>query len=117
MKLVLPLPPNRGNGLRGHHWAVEERQKNNYYLECLSRYSLNRPPKPYQRARISVKLFTHQPMDEDNLHARLKFPIDWLQEREYIVDDSPKVLVWGPVTQAIDRKNQRLEITLEEIVE
>lgn len=115
MKMILPLPPNRGNGLRGHHWATEKRQKDNYFLECLARYSLNRPDKPYARARISVKLFTHQTMDEDNLMARLKFPLDWLQEREYIEDDSPRVLEWGPVTQEIDRKRQRIEIELEEI--
>ena len=52
-------------------------------------------------------------MDTDNAYGRLKWVLDWLQAREYITDDSPKVIETLTVRQHIDRKNQRLELELE----
>lgn len=114
MKLVLPIPPNRGNDRL--HWAAEKRAKDAYYTACLARYG--KPPKvTLSRATIGATLYTHQTMDEDNLMARLKFPVDFLVERGYITDDSPGVLIWERPTQEIDRRNQRVEIELTEIPE
>ena len=70
------------------------------------------------KAKISVKLYTYNKMDVDNLFARLKWPLDWLTRRGYIVDDSPDILDWqGIPKQKIDRKNQRIEIILERVDE
>ena len=52
-------------------------------------------------------------MDGDGLVSRAKWPVDWLVKRGYLVDDSPIYLEWVMPTQEIDRKNRRIEITLE----
>jgi len=44
----------------------------------------------------------------------MKWVVDWLVKRGYLVDDSPTYLEWVMPTQEIDRKNRRIEITLEE---
>jgi hypothetical protein len=54
-------------------------------------------------------------MDLDNLMARCKWPVDWLVIRSVIAGDSPKELEWELPRQLIDRKDQRIEIELEEI--
>ena len=115
MKLTLPLPPNRANAR--WHWRTEKRKKDAYYEGCLARYG-KLPPVTFFKATITARLYVHQLMDLDNLTARLKWPLDWLVWRGYIADDSPKVLVWtGEAQQLIDRKNQRIEIELEGIIE
>ena len=113
MILVMPLPLARGNARL--HWRTENRKKHEYYDLCLATVKQKRPPIRFDRARISVTLYTWNTMDEPGLWERLKWPVDWLVIRDYIVDDSPRVLEWGPVTQEIDRKNQRIEIELEEL--
>lgn len=110
--LTLPLPANRANSR--WHYMTESRIKRHYYDQCLVRYA-KLPKVTLERARVTVRLYVHQKMDDDNLMARLKWPVDWLVIRGFIVDDKPDVLEWGPVTQEIDRKNQRIEIELEVI--
>ena len=113
VKLTLPLPMNRANAR--WHWATEMRIKRSYYDKCLVRYG-KIPKTTMQRAKISVKFFLHQKMDDDNLRGRLKWPLDWLVIRGFIKNDSPDVLVWGPVTQEVDRKDKRIEIEIKEVV-
>lgn len=115
MKLILPLPPNRANSR--WHWTTEKRIKDDYMMRCTIAHGTHRPRQPMERVTIRAGLFVHQTMDQDNLMARLKWPVDWLVERMYIADDKPSVLEWMLPTQAIDRKNQRIEIELEEIIE
>jgi len=67
----------------------------------------------YQRVRISAKFFLHQVMDTDNLTARLKWPVDSLVAYRVIPDDSPQYVTMGSIEQEVDRKHQRLELTLE----
>lgn len=112
MRIILPLPLSRANA-RWHH-MTEVRHKHTYYDACLTRYS-KPPKKTFARAKITVRFYVHQKNDRDGLWARLKWPLDWLVLREYIVDDNEEVLEWGPVTQEVDRKNMRVEIELEEI--
>ncbi len=114
MKLTLPLPPNLANARL--HWRAKVRKKDAYYMRCLVA-APKRPRLPYRRARIMVTLYTHQKMDADNLMARLKWPLDFLVKRGFIVDDSPDVLEWGVPRQAIDRKNQRVKIELDPVAD
>jgi hypothetical protein len=53
-------------------------------------------------------------MDVDNAYGRLKWALDWMQGR-YILDDSPDVIETLTLKQHIDRKNQRLEIAIEDL--
>tara|TARA_R110000824_G_C15038842_1_gene660179 strand:- start:222 stop:578 length:357 start_codon:yes stop_codon:yes gene_type:complete len=115
MKFTLPLPPNRGNAR--WHWRTEKRKKDSWFVHADLLYKPSKKP-PMAKAKISAKLYTYNKMDVDNLFARLKWPLDWLTRRGYIVDDDPDVLDWqGIPKQAVDRKNQRLEIQLEEITD
>ena len=52
-------------------------------------------------------------MDPDNATFRLKWVLDWLTVSGYIVDDGPQHIVEFKDTQHIDRKEQRVEVTLE----
>lgn len=109
IKFLLPLPANRGNAR--WHWRTEKKLKDEYFLRATVQAPW-RPVKPYPRVAIVVVMYTWSKMDRDNLYARLKWPLDWLQLRGVIVDDSDDTLIWRDVSQAIDRKNQRLEIFL-----
>ena len=116
MKLILPLPLNLGNARL--HWAEKNRKMNAYFDLCLATVKVKRPEWPLPRADISATLYVWNLMDEgDNMRTRLKWPLDFLVQRGYIEDDSPRTLTWGPVSQAIDRKRPRVEIELVEIIE
>ena len=116
MKLTLPLPLNLGNA-RLHHYE-KNRKMNAYYDLCLATVRVKRPTFPLLRANISATLYVWNLMDEgDNMRFRLKWPLDWLVQRGFIEDDSPRTLVWGTVTQEIDRRRPRIEIELEAITE
>ena len=113
LKLTMPMPPNRSNAR--WHWRTENKLKGEYYDLCLVSVRVRRPSLVPKHTRITVRMFTWSPMDADNLMARLKWPVDWLVIRGYIRDDSPDALTWEMPTQAIDRKNQRIEVELQEI--
>ena len=112
MKFILPLPPNLANGRM--HWAAKNRKRRVYMLTCRAWKIPRRPVEPLTRARIRATLFVFNRMDRDNLTARLKWPVDFLVQRGYILDDSEDVLEWaGLPSQQIDRRHQRVEIELE----
>ncbi len=111
MLITLPLPLNLGNSRM--HWAEKNRKMNAYFDLCLLTVKAKRPDVPLAHAQISATLYVWNLMDEgDNMRTRLKWPMDFLVQRGYIEDDSPRVLTWGPVTQVIDRHRTRIEIGL-----
>ena len=116
MRIILPLPPNMANKSWGH-WAKKARARDEYMMRALvMSQDVRRPPSPWPHARIRIKLYVWNLLDSDNLTARLKWAVDFLVEREFIVDDSPKHLKWEELpTQVIDRKNPRVEIELEAV--
>ena len=119
MRFILPLPPNRANAR--WHWRTEKAKQKEYFFQCRLKHPF--PPNmldthQFERATISVSFYLHNLNDVDNLMARCKWPVDWLVHQGWLVDDGPKVLEWvGLPTQEIDRKDQRVEITLTEIPE
>ena len=89
-----------------------------YFWLCLDTVTTKRPESPLSRAAISATLYGWNLMDEgDNMRFRLKWPLEFLVQRGFIENDSTKVLVWGTVTQEIDRRRPRIEIELEAITE
>jgi Holliday junction resolvase RusA-like endonuclease len=115
MKIKLPLPPNRANAR--WHWTTERRLKVEYYEKAgLWILPQRLEPQGWQAANISATLYVWAMSDWDNLHARLKWPLDFLVNNNFIKDDSPLVLKWvTPLEQEIDRKNQRIEFRLTEL--
>lgn len=116
MKLTVPLPPNAANSRR--HWRVALKQKKEYWLALdymqLAGRIPHAPMTPLDPALIAVTLYLHNPMDHDNAMSRLKILLDWLKAASYIGDDSPSRLKWvGLPDQFVDRRNPRVELTLE----
>ena len=102
--VTLHLPANRAN--ESWHWRKERRLRDAYKLRATVLQPW-RPAEPYDTLRVEATLFLYNAMDEDNLAARMKWPLDWLEDREFIVNDKNIRL---KVDQQIDRKNQRLEM-------
>jgi hypothetical protein len=115
MKLTMPLPGNRANAR--WHWTTEKILRDEFYLACdVMCRGQRKNRKRWDRVTIKATLYVWQLSDQDNLVARLKWPLDYLVIRRYILDDSPKVLEWvGMPEQEIDRKNQRVEIEINPI--
>ena len=123
LEFTIPLPPNRANDRS--HWRKVHRDKLNYWAHLDAIQLLNRadlgfyipkpPAAPLTRAKIRATLFVWSLMDEGNSLARLKWPEDWLVTRGYIRNDTRIVLKWeGIPDQVVDRKHQRVELTLTE---
>jgi hypothetical protein len=115
IELTLPLPPNRGNAR--WHWRTENRKKGAYWQHCdvfrMGRdFPTGWPNGTPEKVRVRVTLYVWNRMDVDNLMARLKWPLDWLEAYEYIPDDGPSLEWAGMPEQEIDRKNPRIEIAL-----
>jgi hypothetical protein len=109
--LTFPMPPNIANSR--WHWRSKQAKKAHWFgvIDILHR---PHDDPPMEKALIAADFYLWNKMDYDNLFARLKWPLDWLTLNSYIVDDNPDVLKWETMpTQQIDRKNQRLVITLE----
>ncbi len=68
-----------------------------------------RPRKPFERPVVRATMYVWSLMDVDNLYARMKWPLDWMEDREIIVNDRDVDL---RVEQIVDRKNQRLEVEI-----
>ena len=111
VSVTLPLPPNRANA-RGH-WSKHHAERMDYMTRAMVMHP-KRLREPMPHARISATLYVWNKLDKDNLMARMKWPVDWLVSRGFIPDDSEKYLDWAMPKQVIDRKNQRVEITLDE---
>lgn len=116
VRLVLPLPANVAN-LRAH-WTRKLKLKNSYE-ELLSDLALDKrfpgpPGRPPRKVLVSVSMYLWKVMDQGNAMARLKFLEDWLVTKGYAMDDSPEHWEYtGLPTQVMDRKWQRVEITIE----
>ena len=116
VSFTFPLPPNRANARgnwRRHHFgqkafwtALDERQGAGL---------LPGPPaRPWGKVYATVTLYVWGRMDTGNALNRVKWIEDWLVSRGYVVDDSEAHFEYRALPrQVIDRKNQRVTMTLE----
>ena len=117
LRFDLPLPPQRGNA-RDAHWAGRYRSRKAYWkhLDMLVLVKrLPRPPaEPWPAAIMTLHFRVWNTHDTDNLVSRVKDCADWLVSRGYVAGDRPEQLRYRAMpTQAIDRRNPGLELTLE----
>ena len=128
LTLVLPLPPSPNR--RAGNFYVAHSAKRKYQLAVwAAAYQQVVPPlEPPERVRVSARFYVHAKRDPDNLTASLKYVLDALRQQQssrawrqglgawrgYFVDDDPAHLELGDVEQAVDRKNKRLELTIED---
>ncbi len=133
--LTLPLPPNPNAAeLRGRHWRTRYAKKAGYFAECIVAMNEQRirwPREPWERARVDCCFLVRNLLDEDdNLPNRRKWILDFLSCEKitggrfgpsvapgtgFFRDDSPRNLDRGELSQAIDRKNPRVELTIRRI--
>jgi len=112
LKLVLPLPPSLPN-LR-LHWSAQARLVRNFKdVTYLNARGQRRPPRPPpELVRIDARFYGWNLRDEDNLVASLKLTLDALVDAGFIAADDPKHMELGEISQEIDRKDRRLEVTI-----
>lgn len=128
MKLTLPLPPSlnemldkaKKRALVGNRLLpiIYNADKASYGIRCdvLTRDAGVFPPRsPLTEWRLKgAAFYVHGLRDPIELLAGLKWPVDWLVKRGFVVDDSPQYLKSIPYPeQHIDRKNQRVELEIE----
>lgn len=116
MRFVLPLPLNLANSRV--HWRKKHKLKKAYWAELDALQLVGRlpapPKKPWDKVVIGHHWFVGNRMDPDNTFSRLKWPIDFLRTRGYLVEDrEANVTLLSPV-QTVDRKDPRVEIELEQ---
>ena len=113
MKFDLPLPANLGNARM--HWAAKNRAKKYYWAALDYMVNLGQLPKPprtpYRQAHAWIQLRTWRLMDRDNGHARIKWVLDWLQTRGYVMND--KWVTYDLDVIASPRKEVGITMTLE----
>lgn len=129
--LVLPLPPSP-NDLPAHPMAkhrAKRRYQKRAWFEALKQEKPPRDPPPH--VIVDAHFFVWGERDEDNLTSSLKFVWDALRQKQQIrgpntlawrqglapacgffIDDNPRHLTLGEVTQTVDRNEQRLVLTL-----
>jgi hypothetical protein len=115
--LVLPLPPNLANGRQ--HWRVKLAAKQRYYeaarLALLAQVGAVQTMEPPHVMRVEPTLYLHQGMDHDNAAARCKWILDSLVGHGLLYADSPRWCDLVMPRQVMDRKHQRVELTLTEV--
>jgi hypothetical protein len=117
---TLPLPVNLGND-RSHHMA-KYRAKLKYWAALDAAAMVKRiprpPARPFTKALLDAEMHHTHDTDKDNREARLKWVLDWLTSRGYIVDDKDEHLArTGFVRPVMCNKvaDRRLVLTLTEI--
>ena len=114
MSIALTIPgrlPSLNEMLR-MHWAQRIRIKDNMAW-VLATSGQPHPSSLHCRVKLTVYHPTRR-FDEDNLHGACKPILDAMREAGYIYRDSPKWLELE-IKQALDHKNPRVEIEVEEL--
>jgi hypothetical protein len=113
VKFTLPLPPNMANG-RMHWRAKYEAQKSWAARAIVAEPQLRGRHDVVPRAVVTAVLYVHQAMDDDNAVARIKWCLDLLVKRGILAGDKrPQCQLAGIPDQFVDRKNPRVELTVE----
>lgn len=113
--LTLPLPPNIANARQ--HWRVKLKAKKAYWRHLDLLYGAGyfgpwKCPTECQAVQVRAHVVVGGQMDVDNLFARLKWALDWLQLVGYLADDSPKYLHWASIPTQEIRRTQPPTVTL-----
>lgn len=115
--LRLPLPPNVAN--RETHWRRRRREDRAYKDLVWGAVRQQRAHRTFAagvptKVRVTAHFRLWNPMDEDNLAARLKPALDALKG-DFFVDDSPAHLELAKPTQEVNRRDRGLTLTIEPI--
>lgn len=120
LTITVPMPVSLTNSGRGksRHYHSVARNKRLYFRQLDSRANAGliptAPSPAFGVCTVVTTMYLGAKMDVDNAMARHKWPLDWLQEREYIVND--RLIEWAALPTMIVKRGQeyRIEITLTE---
>ena len=116
LTIVLPLPPNRAN--QRVHWRVQRKGEHEWRARAFVELYRHAGPARYNRNKkqcwsVTATLYVWSTMDDDNAVARLKLVLDLLVGHGLLYNDKrPWCRLSGIPEQVIDRKSQRVELTL-----
>lgn len=117
--LVIPGTPPSLNQWSRMHWAKAARIKKQWENDILWAFlAIGRTWKkdefPYQKAHVKVTYYftTNRRRDADNLN--LKFILDGIVKAGIIKDDSTNIIGQPEVSWAVDKKNPRVEIEIQQ---
>lgn len=112
--IALALPPNLANGRQ--HWRTKHAARLAYFESCQLRYAARLlptlPPHPMPHATVYADVQVYRLMDEDNLMARCKWPLDWLRYVGYLAGDDRTHLRWGALPRQTAVKRDATGLTL-----
>jgi hypothetical protein len=123
LNMMIDMAKERTRRSRSGGWMKQSRpvvydnNKAAYELQCLAALrgvGIAPPVAPWPRWSLAaVEFRLHRLRDEIELLASLKWPVDFLVNAGFVVDDSPAELVNIPrPTQRIDQKNRRITLTI-----
>lgn len=84
------LPTNQLNSRA--HWSKRLKESQLWDNQIWYHTTGKRPPKPLQRAKLTLVRHSHAPSDWDNLAATWKHPVDALVTAGILADDTWKVI-------------------------
>jgi len=113
--LIPPPPgPNGPKGLIRMHWSKRKQVTRRIVKEIWAQ--IPRPKSLYKTPiTVSATRYAIRMMDEDNLVASLKIPLDVMVELGVLQGDSPKYMKLGDITQerVSKRKDEKMVIWVE----
>jgi len=136
MKLLLPEPPSKNklrsaaySGGEGYARHLRHTYKRAVWAEALGqKLPTTDPPSP---VLVSAHFRLHGLRDEDNLYASLDLicdalrcpregeTMDWRQgiavRKGFFVDDNPRDMTLGEITQEIDRADRGVTVTIADL--
>jgi hypothetical protein len=121
---MLDIAKKRTRRTKGGGWrnealpTVYDQEKHEYGELCtvVSRQDGIFPPRePWLKWRlVEARFRLWGPRDPIELLAGLKWPVDWLVDSGFVIDDSARNLVGIPLPdQVVDRRNRGITITIE----
>jgi Holliday junction resolvase RusA-like endonuclease len=119
LTLTVPMPASLSNasGKSRNFWAIAG-NKRLYFRQLDSRVTARlipaAPSPAFGICTVTTTMYLGARMDVDNAMARHKWPLDWLQERGYIVND--RLIDWSALPVMVVKRGQdyRIDLTLTE---
>ena len=118
MKLTISLPIISANKLLRMHWAKRAKIQRDYFYAIMAQWwnigNFLSPVRIKKKKKVIITSYRKRLLDKDNLYAGAKCLGDALKKAGLIWDDSPKWINLE-VKQAVDGKNPRTEVVIENV--
>jgi len=114
IKLTIPEITPSLNVWERMHWAKRRKIKEDWLWLIASAKHCQRLKKATTKRSVKIVSYRTKALDHDNLVGGCKALIDALTKNDVIVDDSPKWIGKPDISQEIDTKRPRTEITIAE---